>query len=695
MAGSRSSVRGRRRSRYERLATYPIANLANSRVGDRNRSLSPDSCPLPLKLKPMPDLDDARRTLRDVFGFAEFREGQEAVIGRLLTGRSCLAIFPTGGGKSLVYQLPALLLNGLTVVVSPLIALMKDQVDFLVKRGVAAARLDSSLELSEVQRIHRDLRSGRLKILYIAPERLASERFVETLSGQSIALLAIDEAHCISEWGHNFRPEYLKLARLAERLQVGRVLGLTATATPGVARNIAQAFHIDPTDIVRTDFHRPNLFLECLPCRSSDRYALLLERLAVRTPGPAILYVTLQRTAEELAAFLVEHGHDAVAYHAGLDDDRRHQIQDAFMASDKQLVVATIAFGMGIDKANIRGVYHVNLPKGPENYAQEIGRAGRDGRPSECVLFACAEDVVTLENFTYGDTPTPEAIASCLDDVFGRGDVFDVSLYELSQSHDIRQLVVQTLLTYLELEGVLEPTGPFYSEYKVQFVRPFEEIVGRFDPNRADFLRRVFAEARRGRIWQTLEAHEAAATLGEPRDRIIKALNYLEEQGELIVKPAGVRQGYRRTSPGTAPGKLSESLTDRFRDRERREIERIQRMLAFAGIPGCLTRRLLEYFGEDFPTDCGHCGPCQGRPPAPVPEPDRRPLGDPERQIVQELRADRHAALSHPRQLTRFLCGLSSPATTRPRLTRHPRFGALRDVPFLQTLKLVETTMDR
>ena len=247
---------------------------------------------------------DARETLRSVFGFDSFRPGQEPVIAALLEGRSSLAIFPTGGGKSLCYQLPALLLDGLTVVVSPLIALMKDQVDDLTRRGVAAARLDSSLGASGTRQVYDDLRSGRIRLLYVAPERLASERFVATLAGRPIALLAVDEAHCISEWGHNFRPEYLKLARLADRLGVGRVLALTATATPEVAASIASAFRIAPGDVVSASFHRPNLELHAIACRSpriaSDSCSTGSMR---RIPGPAIVYVTLQRTAEELAGF--------------------------------------------------------------------------------------------------------------------------------------------------------------------------------------------------------------------------------------------------------------------------------------------------------------------------------------------------------------------------------------------------------
>ncbi len=211
-------------------------------------------------------ISTARETLSRRFGFDGFREGQEAVIERLLGGRSVLAIFPTGGGKSLCYQLPSLMLDGLTLVISPLIALMKDQLDFLVARGVPAARLDSSLGIEEIRSVYESLRCGRLKLLYVSPERLGNERFLHTIARRTISLLAVDEAHCISEWGHNFRPDYLKIAKLARQLHAGRILALTATATPEVAKDIAEGFAIAKEDVVHTGFHRPNLRLHVTPC---------------------------------------------------------------------------------------------------------------------------------------------------------------------------------------------------------------------------------------------------------------------------------------------------------------------------------------------------------------------------------------------------------------------------------------------
>ncbi len=643
----------------------------------------------------MPDLLDARRTLLDVFDFDRFRPGQERVIAALLEGRSSLAIFPTGGGKSLCYQLPALLLDGLTVVVSPLIALMKDQVDDLKSRGVAAARLDSSLEPSEARKVHDDLRAGRLKLLYVAPERLAGERFVASLAGRNIALLAVDEAHCISEWGHNFRPEYLKLARLAKRLKVGRVLALTATATPEVARSIARAFAIEPADVVLASFHRENLELHAIPCRAEDRAGLLLDRMKDRLPGPAIVYVTLQKTAEDLAALLASRGFPAEAYHAGLGDEVRHAVQERFMASLDGIVVATIAFGMGIDKSDIRTVLHYNLPKGPESYAQEIGRAGRDGQPARCELFACPEDVTTLENFAFGDTPTPEAVASLVDEVTGQGAEFDVSTYDLSQGHDVRPLVVSTLLTYLELEGTIEATGPFFAEYKFKSDRPIGEIIAGFDPKRREFLTKVFDRATRSRVWSSLDVQAASKALGEPRARIVAALGYLEEQGELSVQATGARVGYRLIRPDVDRAGLVERLVGRFLEREARDVDRVRRMLEFAVDPECITGRLTAYFGEQIGGHCGHCGPCLGRTPEPLPERPRRTLGREQREVAESVRAEGHRHLATPRQLARFLCGLASPATTRAKLTKDPRFGAFAEVPFAKVLQLAEQTFDR
>jgi ATP-dependent DNA helicase RecQ len=622
--------------------------------------------------------------LREAFGFDGFRPGQEQVVEALLAGRSALAVFPTGGGKSLCYQLPALLLDGVTIVVSPLIALMKDQIDALRRLGVEAARLDSSLELAEQREIGERLRSGALKLLYVAPERFNNERFLAQLAQTRISLFAVDEAHCISEWGHNFRPDYLKLAERARELGAERVLALTATATPAVVADIRAGFGIEAADAVVTGFYRPNLTLLLTPVAARERDRLLLERLRERPAGSTIVYVTLQRTALRVAEQLAAAGLPARPYHAGMSSEDRVATQEWWAAAADGIVVATIAFGMGIDKADVRYVYHYNLPKGLESYSQEVGRAGRDGEESSCELLACPDDVPTLENFAYGDTPTREALAGLLAEVLEQpeGTEFAVSEYELSARHDLRPLVLKTALTYLELDGVLRQGTPFYAGYRL---RPtggsFDDVLGRFDASRADFLRRLLGSGKTGRTWTTLAPDESAAALGEERSRIVAALEYLDQQGLAELQPAELRQRYTLLARPDSRDDLVARLLELFARRERAETERIQNVLALVTNDGCQVRALVGYFGETRAEPCGHCSHClNGRPqqlPAPEPAPPLEAVVD--AAALESLRSAHPEPLATPRQVARFLAGITSPATTRAKLTRHPLFGSLAD----------------
>ena len=629
-------------------------------------------------------MDQTQRLLNTTFHLKDFRPGQKAVIKTLLEGRSALAIFPTGGGKSLCYQLPALLLDGLTIVVSPLIALMKDQVDRLNALNIPAVRLDSSLGTDEVHALYDSLEKGRIKLLYIAPERLANERFLARLSRLSISLMAVDEAHCVSEWGHNFRPDYLKLAGLARTLKIDRILALTATATPKVAEQICYSFGIDPIDHVQTGFYRPNLHIGVSPCATSDKQAALLQHLRQGPIQSTIVYVTLQKTAVKVAAYLRENGIRAEPYHAGLKDEDRHRIQDAFMAGESPVVVATIAFGMGIDKSDIRAIYHYNLPKSLENYMQEIGRAGRDGLPSRCELLACRDDLTVLENFTYGDTPDTKALTALMQWLDRQPEIFDLSVLEVSHHFDVRPLVLNTLLTYLELDGLLRTTAPFYTEYKVSFNEPRSAVLDHFDSERADFLSRLFNTGKNGRTWLTLKPEDAARQLAEDKQRIIKALNYLEQQGLIELRVAGVRQGYRKTSSELALPKRIERMAQLFSDREARDIDRLRAICDWAETNGCLQQPLMAYFGEPLSTPCGQCSGCQGHTAV---LPARRQIA-PETNMVEAVIAEAHEALNTPRALARFLCGITSPKAGRARLGKHRHFGALADAPFAEVLAI-------
>ncbi len=628
-------------------------------------------------------------TLKNVFGFDTFRQGQEPIISKILEGKSALAVFPTGSGKSLCYQLSALHLEGLTLVISPLIALMKDQIDFLRRRNIPAARLDSTLELEEFRRIDLDLRARRLKLLFVAPERFSNERFIQKLRQLQISLMVIDEAHCISEWGHNFRPDYLKLARMARSLRVGRVLTLTATATPTVAEDICREFSINGDAFIHTGFYRPNLTLEVTPCRPNQQVALLLNRLKDRPRGPTIVYVTLQRTAETVAEELNKSGFPARAYHAGMANDKRTTVQDWFMNSSDAIVVATIAFGMGIDKSDIRYVYHYNLPKSLENYSQEIGRAGRDGKPSRCEMLACGSDVTVLENFTFGDTPDATSVRAIADRVLANASEFDVSVYELSRAHDVRPVVVETLLTYLELADVIEATEPFYNEYQFTLLKSSREMLDRFDTARAEFLGELFASAVKAEKWFSLDLGKVAGKLKTTRGRIIKALTFLEEQGDLTLKVAGLRQGYRIKTRPADPLILNNGLIERFEARERNDVNRVQQVVQLVEHSGCIVRYLLDHFGEELGRNCGHCCNCLRTSSGAIRV--RRETGVPnlDEAKIASLRQRYPEALASPRQIARFLCGLNSPLLTQTKLHKHLDFGGLVGFPFQAVLKAV------
>jgi ATP-dependent DNA helicase RecQ len=364
-------------------------------------------------------------------------------------------------------------------------------------------------------------------------------------------------------------------------------------------------------------------------------------------------------------------------------------VQDTFMAGDLQVVVATIAFGMGIDKADIRAIYHYNLPKTLENYMQEIGRAGRDGQDAHCEILACADDLTVLANFSYGDTPIPEALADLVGHLLNQGDTFNVSHFELAGLFDIRQLVVATVFTYLELKGVLRATGPFYDSYKVRLNRSLDEIRAGFDPQRGAFLADLFATARPGRVWFHLNPEESAAALNQPRGRITAAIGYLEEKGELEIQATGLRHGYRLREQLPDQPKLIADLQKTFAERESRNVSRLRGVLAYAEQKICLTRHLLDYFGEQGAADCDDCSRCKRGEGQTLPRTTPLNPGEAEAAIAKRVKAENLPALAHPRQLARFLCGITSPAGTRAKLGRHPEFGALGEFPFRKVLEMV------
>lgn len=335
--------------------------------------------------------------LARVFGYTAFRPHQVEIVKGILGGHDSLSIMPTGGGKSLCFQLPSHLMDGVCVVISPLISLMKDQVDAACANGLRAAALNSSLSPGEHRAVREALASGELDLLYISPERLSAPGFWEALASWPVSFFAVDEAHCISQWGHDFRPDYLALSGLVERFPQCPVAAFTATATPEVERDILSRLGLREPRLIRASFDRPNLFYHVLP--KEEPHAQLLSFLGGHAGESGIVYRSTRRKVEETAAFLQKKGVKAEAYHAGLPDAERMRVQEAFRRDECPVVVATVAFGMGIDKPDVRFVAHLDLPKNVEGYYQETGRAGRDGDPAHCLLLYSAADMAQLLYF--------------------------------------------------------------------------------------------------------------------------------------------------------------------------------------------------------------------------------------------------------------------------------------------------------
>ncbi|MCB9673731.1 MAG: ATP-dependent DNA helicase RecQ [Alphaproteobacteria bacterium] len=548
---------------------------------------------------------DLERLLLQRFGFGEFRPGQREICAHVAAGGDALVVMPTGAGKSLCYQVPALARGGLTIVVSPLIALMKDQVDALVEKGVRATFLNSSISSDEYRDRADAVKSGRIELLYVAPERF-SPRFLDWLKGVDVRLLAVDEAHCLSQWGHDFRPDYMRLGRVRQALGDVPTIALTATATPEVQRDIVQTLRIEQGEVFIRGFDRENLVLEVVAVDGKQGKDGLLADFV--NPGPSIVYAATRKNVERATRALRESGIRAGMYHAGLAPPERTRVQDDFMSGRVPVVVATNAFGMGIDKRDIRNIVHYDMPGTVEAYYQEIGRAGRDGRMSRAVLLHHPTDRSIHEFFI--NTAHPP-----VDWVHG------VWRWLL----DRRENPVYVKLEDLAIQAMPDDAGDRGAAAVVNILRR-EGRVRRIAPSDRAALLRITGEPRekptghRGMVWGLLEARQmdvGDALQFHPDDwchelriervQLLAALRGLEERGVLRYQVGG-RVGGIELVDAERPLELDEK---RMRERRNREYRKLDRMEAYTST-ACRRRYIVEYFGEKAPFErCGTCDGCR------------------------------------------------------------------------------------
>lgn len=626
-------------------------------------------------------MDEAHtRALEDHFGHRSLRDGQAEVISRVIKGVNTLAVLPTGGGKSLCYQFPATVLEGLVVVVSPLIALMRDQVDALEKKGVSAARIDSSTgEAARLETLAR-IESGALRILYLSPEKLSEPAMLKLLKNVRISLVAIDEAHCISEWGHSFRPSYIRIPKLARSLKPGCVLALTATASPAAAREIRRAFGILRRDQVQTSFYRKNLHYGVSVCPAEEKRGKLLDILADPSNAPAIVYATRRGDVEELAKFLRDAGVPARAYHAGMPADARAGVQDGFTRHRFGVICATIAFGMGVDMPDVRCVVHYHPPKSPEGWMQESGRAGRDGKASRCELLVNGDDRAMLEGMVRAKQPGRAAVRAVLDNIFSQAPSAIVSRYHLSTLNDVPAELLDILLVRLEIGGWITRDGASWMWCHLVPLRwdaaARQRLLRGFPAKQREVFAKMLASRRRTNLLE-LSGGDVVKM-----NRLVSQLRELEAGGEVKLKMSHSLVHYRVKHTPENIRELADEMLETFREHSGHELERLGEVFNMAVSRRCIAAAIVGYFGEKLGAPCGRCASCLGKKrPRTLPRTPAAEVSLAEMQTIRELVAEKRPALSSPERLARFLGGIHSPAMMRYRLYSHSAWGLLERLP--------------
>jgi len=557
--------------------------------------------------------------LKEHWGYDAFRPMQERIVRAVLDGRDTLALLPTGGGKSLCFQVPALAMGKLCLVVSPLIALMKDQVANLRERGIAARAIVSGMSYAEIDNALESAAVGKLAFLYVSPERLGSDLFLARLPRLPLGLIAVDEAHCVSQWGYDFRPSYLQVGELREKVPGVPVLALTATATAAVARDIMDKLGFAQPHLLRAGFARPELVFWV--SRGEDKQGRLLKVMS-NVPGSAIVYVRERRSTVRVARLLATRGVTAAAYHAGLPAAERDRVQREWTGGAVRCVVATNAFGMGIDKPDVRSVTHLDLPSDLESYYQEAGRGGRDGGTAHAFLLADAGDADRLRERVRASFPPLAAVRKVYQSfadahriALGSGlmETYDLDIRALAERAALPPMTVAHALKVLELDGALALSEGLRSPSRVLVVADHRVVYHmRVNDRRMGPLVEALLRLHGGLFEEPaiIDETRLARHLGWAVDKVVERLRELDRQRVISYRP-------RSDSPGVTlmrPRQDAQRLTldpAALKERERRAVARMEAMIGYVeATDRCRARTLLDWFDEPPGPDCGRCDTC-------------------------------------------------------------------------------------
>lgn len=552
------------------------------------------------------------------FGLSSFRPGQREVIQNIVSGNDCLCVMPTGGGKSLCYQLPSLIRPGLTIVVSPLIALMKDQVDGLVRNGIPAALINSTLSFTEQHTRLDAAAAGKYKLIYVAPERLRNPKFLESIRATPIQLLAVDEAHCISQWGHDFRPDYSRIGQFREWLGGVQTVALTATATPRVRQDIMDVLGLSKARQFMSGFARPNLHFGVVSCPSDREKDNELTSFLRRTEGAGIIYAATRKRCESLVEWIGKKLKRSVGvYHAGLMNDQRRVIQERFMSGQLDLIVATNAFGMGIDKPDLRFVIHYNMPGSLEAYYQEAGRAGRDGKESACVLLYAYSDRSIQEFFIENNYPPRSLIESVYEFMLQREeDPIELTLEEIRDHMglSVSPEAIGSCLQIISRTRVLErlEMGAGLAMFRINSELPtLVELLPKDAKVRRAVLR-LIEKAVGDRRFEDVYLHPRwlVQQSGMDRDALIRQLREVSQLEAVDYIPPFRGRAvhfHKRDIPFDELHIDFENLNKR----KEAELERLNQVIQYAQSPLCRQATIIRYFGDPSAQRCGHCDRCQ------------------------------------------------------------------------------------